>query len=625
MATKITSANISTRTISADNVGSKVLTADELANNAVTSNEINNSAIINEDISPSAAISISKVSGAASSADLNTIKDNIGLLGFKMAVNESLTVFNFVDGVVDEFHDESGVEETASANDRYVAASDYYINSTQDDGQSSPMATFAGGFLFENGAGSVTEPDTSTAQAVHPQSYDPLGHHYTDGQYVVDPSVSTITVKGWGGGGRGPYNQPNFIRGTGGGGGHVSGNLTVTAGQTVYIGVGTDNQTTSSPAPLIGPGNPWPNSNPMSNDHPRSGIYQYFPQSMFGGGWGQRPTNNGHFGGGGSMSYVSVGPAEIDWENTGNTFGVHTNSTPQVAGAAPPYAPGGQRMNYTPISPQIAFVAGGGGAGNGGDNNGAPNRNGGAGGGLTGEAAGGGEQTSNGPNGGGGGDQEQGGAVHPSGSAPDGFEPERFMTTDKEGSGMGFFAGGGGGGQMSHHGAWAGGGGSSYYGHPQVASGATIAGATTSVADSSDPEYQPGVGNGSNYWNTTQGGYVFITATGFNSASTTATDLVSEPFTASSAPSSARIVVFEENIATPTLNTDIIARVSRDGGSNFSQATLSDSGYVTGSSGQRILTGTADVSGQPSGTSMRWKLELRNNAVKIHGVSLQWA
>ena len=27
---------------------------------------------------------------------------NIGLLGFKMAVNDSLTVFNLVDGVVDE-------------------------------------------------------------------------------------------------------------------------------------------------------------------------------------------------------------------------------------------------------------------------------------------------------------------------------------------------------------------------------------------------------------------------------------------------------------------------------------------------------------------------------------------
>jgi hypothetical protein len=105
MTTKITNANITTRTIEADKVKSNVLTADEIANNAVTSNEINDGAIVNADVSPSAAIGISKIDGAASSSDLNKIKDNIGLLGFKMAVNESLTVFNFVDGVVDEFHD----------------------------------------------------------------------------------------------------------------------------------------------------------------------------------------------------------------------------------------------------------------------------------------------------------------------------------------------------------------------------------------------------------------------------------------------------------------------------------------------------------------------------------------
>ena len=70
---------------------------------------------------------------------------------------------------------------------------------------------------------------------------------------------------------------------------------------------------------------------------------------------------------------------------------------------------------------------------------------------------------------------------------------------------------------------------------------------------------------------------------------------------------------------------DIIASISRDGGSTFTTATLSDSGYVTGSSGQRILTGTATISGQPSGQSMRWKLALANNTVKIHGVALQWA
>ena len=73
------------------------------------------------------------------------------------------------------------------------------------------------------------------------------------------------------------------------------------------------------------------------------------------------------------------------------------------------------------------------------------------------------------------------------------------------------------------------------------------------------------------------------------------------------------------------MNTDIIASISRDGGTTFTTATLADSGYVSGTSGQRILTGTATVSGQPSGTAMRWKLALANNQVKVHGVSLAWA
>ena len=116
-------------------------------------------------------------------------------------------------------------------------------------------------------------------------------------------------------------------------------------------------------------------------------------------------------------------------------------------------------------------------------------------------------------------------------------------------------------------------------------------------------------------------GYVLLTGSGSVTASTT---IVSNAFTAGSAPSSSRIVVFQENVGSVTLNTDIVASISRDGGSTFTTATLADSGYVTGSSGQRILTGTATVSGQPSGTSMRWKLALANNQMKIHGVSLQW-
>ena len=71
------------------------------------------------------------------------------------------------------------------------------------------------------------------------------------------------------------------------------------------------------------------------------------------------------------------------------------------------------------------------------------------------------------------------------------------------------------------------------------------------------------------------------------------------------------------------MNTDIIASISRDGGSNFTNVTSSDSGYVTESSGQRILVGTVDISGQLITNEM--KLALANNvASKIHGVSLQW-
>jgi len=176
-----------------------------------------------------------------------------------------------------------------------------------------------------------------------------------------------------------------------------------------------------------------------------------------------------------------------------------------------------------------------------------------------------------------------------------------------------------------------GGGGSSYVGHPQVTQGAmTDARSSPSMYDEPLwPSVSPlGVaGPGAHSPSATAGGdgYVFLIANLSQPASVTATTIVSNAFAAGSVPTTSRIVVFEENVATPTLNTDIIASISRDGGSNFTNATLADSGYVTGSSGQRILTGQATISGQPSGQSMRWKLALANNTVKIHGVALQWS
>jgi len=60
--------------------------------------------------------------------DPRTNEFNTSLLGFKIAVNEGLTVFNLVDGVVDEFHDESGTDEGEGSNDLYCASSDFYKN-----------------------------------------------------------------------------------------------------------------------------------------------------------------------------------------------------------------------------------------------------------------------------------------------------------------------------------------------------------------------------------------------------------------------------------------------------------------------------------------------------------------
>ena len=53
---------------------------------------------------------------------------NIVLLGFKQAVSEGLTIFNLVDGVVDEFNDESGVDTPENSNALYDSSSDFYSN-----------------------------------------------------------------------------------------------------------------------------------------------------------------------------------------------------------------------------------------------------------------------------------------------------------------------------------------------------------------------------------------------------------------------------------------------------------------------------------------------------------------
>jgi hypothetical protein len=500
---------------------------------------------------------------------------NISLLGFKMAVNEGLTVFNLVDGVVDEFNDESGTDEAEGSNDLYCGTSDYYINSNTPDGGS---LTLSAGFTTS----SVTEPDTSTAGT------NPTFKSGTYGSYTVPSGISSINIFAWGAAG-GQGNRPCASQNMGGGGGGFGKGTLATTGCTSYtvvVGEGGLGGCVAGPSPTKGLGGAGGIPSPCN------------------------PATGAAFGGG--MAGV---------------FTCAVASTPIVL------------TGYT--APTAIVIAGGGGGGGYTERTGpyaSPTcfGNAGAGGGLIGDAGDTQtEQTSNYGSNAGGGDQEQGGQGGSGASGTGGtgqlFAGGNAATDSNIGSGGGGYYGGGGAGIggapfCGSYDARGGGGGSSYYNHPQITCGSTEEGVQNEGGGVTQPNYVAGTNEGfANPGNGQDGedGYVLITAC--QPAVATSTTIVSEPFTSTSVATSSRIVVFEENVDTPTLNTDIIASISRDGGTTFTNATLSDSGYVTGSSGQRILTGQADISGQPSGQSMRWKLALANNTVKIHGVSLQWS
>ena len=86
------------------------------------------------------------------------------------------------------------------------------------------------------------------------------------------------------------------------------------------------------------------------------------------------------------------------------------------------------------------------------------------------------------------------------------------------------------------------------------------------------------------------------------------------------------MVLDEASTGTTTINSDIKAYISRDNGTTYSLVTLTDDGeYDTG---KRMLSGSVDISGQPSGTSMRYKIETLNQGAakitRVYGTALMW-
>ena len=569
---KLVKSGIKDAEVKEDNLAPGAATTAKFGPDAVESSEIGNGTVTADDLASTLDLSSKTVTLPTSAVNFDKEYFNISLLGFKMAVNESLTVFNLVDGVVDEFHDESGTDESEGSNDFYCSSEDSYSNAI----------CISAGFSMTT----ITEPDTSTAGT------NPAQGSGTMGTFTVPANVTSANLFVWGAGGGGACTPfPGGPQVESAGGGFSTGTLAVTPGQSLYVSAGEGGA-----------------SNSTSN-------------SFLGGGEGE-PGSYGNGGAGGGLAGVMSG--------TGTAPGCFS-------------------------APQSILIAGSGG--------GAGNKNVG---GLAGGPAGGRGGSFNPDNShfntaqsgighGGGGDQEQGGQggiFENSGSAGPTSNPGPgtngqtgglFYGGDAGvspqgagGGGAGYYGGGGGGGCTYNSTGGAGGGGSAYISHPQITSGSTLTAQPliapnypfptpnftnfSTGAGTTQPNYVACTNEGGNGPTNAEDGFVLIT-----SSVTASTTIISTSFSATSVPTTSRIVVFQENIDTPTLNTDIIASISRDGGSNFTTATLSDSGYVTGSSGQRILTGRATISGQPSGQSMRWKIALANNQVKIHGVSLSWA
>ena len=106
--------------------------------------------------------------------------------------------------------------------------------------------------------------------------------------------------------------------------------------------------------------------------------------------------------------------------------------------------------------------------------------------------------------------------------------------------------------------------------------------------------------------------------------------LVSNETTAEATPTTGDVVMFIEDgggTAT-TINTDIKGYISRDGGSNWSSAvTLVDEGSW-GTNKKILVARNVDISSLAGTTSMRWKIDTFNQSTtldtRVHAVSLAW-
>ena len=594
-------------------IGDSALDSDKIANNSIGSDEILDNTITNADISPQSSISVSKLNLPGSATDLlngagafvqadveqaDTNNFNIGVLGFKMAVSEGLTIFNLKDGIVDEFNDESGIDTAENSNVTYDSSSDFY----------------------SGGSGFVA----STPPTQNIFSFLSTGPHTYNVETGVT-NVNVLVVGGGGGGGSGGYNRTKG-GGAGAGGLIYYPNYPVTPGGTVAVTVGAGGDgagynppvgspvsypytPTARPDGRVGTGEYGGYQHPQLNWPADGQLYspgQTGSDSSFGpligegggagGGYltaGNHPYNplsgpQYHSGGSGGAAGGSGGPyTPGSAAETSTQVGNHpTGLTPSIQ---PVNSPGGfgndGGVNQPDSGPYYTSSGGGGAGGVGGDAEGDTAGEGGVG--LLYNIADGVTSVGYAGGGAGGGDE----AVPQGTSVPFGGG-DTNPTVDPAHSGR-------------------------FPGLP----GAVNSGGGGAGGRNTPPYPQPA---GGAYGGDGGSGIVVVKEIQ-GTISDTSTTLVSDTFTANSVPTKARIVVFAE--INSALNSELTASATRDN-TTFNAITLTDSGYVTGSSGTKIFTGSTPLTGSASPqVQVRWKIVGAglSHINTIHGVSLQWA
>ena len=192
----------------------------------------------------------------------------------------------------------------------------------------------------------------------------------------------------------------------------------------------------------------------------------------------------------------------------------------------------------------------------------------GSGGGSSGTA---GKNSANSPGGLGGSQSAAGGVSAGGGASGSGMRGGESNGSPEEAAGAGGYFGGGGGGST-----YGSGGGSGYVGtQNSLTSGLTYVGASSEKT--SDPDYP--------------GSDVAKVLFKYNTSLYKDMTLQSNAFTAQADPTTARIIIDEEDVnGATTLNTDLKAYASRDGGTTFTQMTLADQGFLLPNPGNDIYT-----------------------------------